>query len=316
MNSLPNQQPAANDLTFDQKVAMFKATASDLQARNDFAASRAEVILPLLLQQSTVRNIFKTEDLPPGADARYDIPFDDIEMTWIMPQIGGVPTVQVEGAEMHVDTFGIDGGVEWQMDVARDGRFQVATLATTLLKNKFIVQEELAGWSLIQSHAAVVPSTQLVQAVDQNNTGVGTKTLNIYTLNEILTTADSLGIGGRRVTDIFVSPRRFGDFRTLVGQLGLPDSIKEQIWSNGELADSVANIRFHRIYNPALVDDNTAYCFTQKEGFFYGVMPIRESMTTINNPLSIMEWKIGVMGRERVGFGVIDDKGLVVCKFA
>jgi hypothetical protein len=315
MNMTPTQTPA-NELTFQQKVALFKATANDMQARNDFAASRAEVILPLLLQQSTVRNIFKTELLPPGADARYDIPFDDIDMTWVMPQIGGVPTVQVEGAEMHVDTFGLDGGVEWQMDVARDGRFQVATLATTLLKNKFIVQEELAGWSLIKSHAAVVAANQIVTAVDQNNTGTGTKTLNIYTLNNILTTADALGIGGRRVTDIYVSPKRFGDFRTLVGQLGLPDSIKEQIWSNGELADTVANIRFHRVYNQALVDDNTAYCFTQKEGFFYGVMPIREELTTINNPLSLMEWKIGIMGRERVGFGVIDSLGLVVTSFA
>lgn len=309
-------QQQTTELTFEQKVAMFKATATDLQARNDFAASRAEVILPLLLQQSTVRNIFKGEKLPPGADARYDIPFDDIDMTWVMPQIGGVPTVQVEGAEMHVDTFGLDGGVEWQMDVARDGRFQVATLATTLLKNKFIVQEELAGWSLIKSHAAVLQPNQQITAVDQNNTGTGTKTLNIYTLNNILTTADGLGIGGRRVTDIYVSPKRFGDFRTLVGQLGLPDSIKEQIWSNGELADTVANIRFHRVYNPNLVDDNTAYCFTQKEGFFYGVMPIREELSTINNPLSIMEWKQGVMGRERVGFGVIDSLGLVTCSFA
>jgi len=75
-------QPVASELTFAQKVALFKATATDLQARNDFAASRAEVILPLLLQQSTVRNIFKTELLPPGADARYDIPFDDIDMTF------------------------------------------------------------------------------------------------------------------------------------------------------------------------------------------------------------------------------------------
>jgi len=63
------------------------------------------------------------------------------------------------------------------------------------------------------------------------------------------------------------------------------------------------------------VVDNTAYAFTQKEGFFYGVMPIREELNTINNPMSIMEWKQGVMGRERVGFGVIDSLGLVICPF-
>jgi len=303
----------ATDYTWQQKVDMFKATATDLQARQDFAASRAEVILPLLEQQSTIRSIFNPEILPPGADARYDIPFDDIDAVWVMPQIGGVPTVQVEGAEMHVDTFGLDGGVEYQQDIARDGRFQVATLATTLLKNKFIKQEELSGWNLIKAHeAALTGTSQIVTGFNDSGAQSGTKKLNLYTINELLTVADELGVGGRRITDIYVSPRRFSDLRNVLTQQALPEQMRQQIWANGQIADTVANIRFHRVYDTNLVANDKVYAFTQKEGFRYGVMPIRENLRTIDNIFSPQEWKIGILGRIRLGLAVMDDKGLIV----
>ena len=50
-------------LSFAQKVELFKATASNPQARADFAASRAEVINPLLDEQSTIRAIFQIDPL-------------------------------------------------------------------------------------------------------------------------------------------------------------------------------------------------------------------------------------------------------------
>jgi hypothetical protein len=227
-----------------------------------------------------------------------------------------VPTIQVEGAEMHVDTFGLDGGVEYQQDIARDGRFGVAQLATKLLANKFLRQEELAGWNLIKAHEATLTGTnQRIIGRDANNLTVGTKLLNINTINEVLTTADGLGIGGRKVTDIFVSPRRFGDLRSQLSILALPEALRTQIWNNGQINDTVANIRFHRVYDSALVSDNKAYCMTQKEGFTYGVMPIRENLRTVDNVFSPMEWKIGILGRIRLGLAILDDKGLMVVDF-
>ncbi len=57
------------------------------------------------------------------------------------------------------------------------------------------------------------------------------------------------------------------------------------------------------------------YAFTQKDGFFYGVMPVREKLMTRDNPIACLEWKIGIIGRERLGFGVLDDKGLIEVTF-
>jgi hypothetical protein len=307
------------DLTFDQKVALFRQTATSQQARADFAASRANVINPELEVQSTVRFIFSPEKLAPGATPTYDIPFEDVECTYMMPQIGGIPTVQVEGKQMSIDTFGLDGGVEYQIDVAKDGRFQVAQLATTMLRNKFIAQEELAGWNLIKLHAAALPSTQKVIArKDDGTVGAGNGTdgkLNVHTISEMITTADEIGVGGRRVTDIYVSPRRFGDLRSAISMTALPESLRSQIWGNGKGVDSLAEVRIHRVYNRNLVSNAKGYAFTQKDGVTYGKMPIREELSTRDNPIAILEWKIGIIGRMRVGFGVLDDKGLVEVAF-
>ena len=317
---MPDNKP--KDLTFEERVELFRATADNPAARAEYAHSRAEVILPLINAQSTVRAIFRPTRLAPGASSTFDVPFDDIDCCWMMPQIGGIPVVQVEGSSINVDTFGLDVGVEYQEDVARDGRIDIAALSTALLKNKFIVQEELAGWTLIKTHAAALPSTQIIQALDKDGLSVGNPILNMHTINEIITTADEIGIGGRRISDIYCSPRRFGDLREQVSIFGLPEALREKFWNGGQgPADhlqpyDIADMRIHRVYNPALVDNNTVYAFTRKEGYFYGVMPIREELKTRDNPQAAGEWKIGIVGKERVGFGVLDNLGLIQCNFS
>ena len=290
-------------LTFEEKVAMFKAIAESPQSRSDYAASRAQVILPLLETQSTIRAIFTPETLPPGAQATYDIPFDDVNCAWVMPQIGGIPQIQVEGTEIYVSTFGIDAAVQWQMDVAKQGRFQVGERATNLLKNKIIEQEELAGWSLIKAHAAVLGDDQKVNASNG---------LTVDTFNDIVTTGDLLR---RKVTDIYVSPKRFADMRKWVTATDLSNTIKDKAFEAAGLIE-VWGVRIHRVYDGKLVSDNKGYAFGQRDGYTYGVMPIRQTLQTFDNPIAIMEWKIGIMARENVGFAVLDEKGLIEVTFA
>ena len=306
-----------NTYTFEQKVASFRRTADSVQERVNFMESRAAVVLGLIDEQSSVRDIYTVELVPPGGSTRYDIPFDDINMVFLMPQIGSYPSINVEGDEIYVDTFALHGGVDWQEDVARDGRFQVAERATRLLANKFVRQEEMHGWSLIRAHAAVIPSTQKLQAYLNAGTVAtpGNGIMNIFTLSEALTLADELGSGGRRLTDIYMSPRRFNDLRTQVGNSALPNEMRAAAWNGGAGNIPAPEIRFHKIYNRTLVADNKAYAFTQRDGFSYGVMPIRDKVRTRDNPMAMTENKQGVLASERIGFAALDDKGLIEITF-
>lgn len=292
----------SKELTFDDKVKLFQATASSDKARAEYAQSRAEVILPLIDEQSTIRSIFKPERLPAGAQARYDIPFEDIQCCWTMPQIGGIPQVQLEGTEIYVTTFGLDAAVQYQMDVAEQGRFSVGELATQLLKNKVIEQEELAGWSLIKAHAAVLGTDQQVAS-----TG-----LDVGTFNNIVTKGDILR---RKMTDMYVSPLRYSDLRDWVTTTAYSDGMKDRAYGMGGMSN-VWDVNIHKVYNADLVADDKAYAFGQRDGFTYGVMPIRKELQTFDNPIAIMEWKIGIMARELLGFGVLDEKGLIEVTFS
>lgn len=304
-------------MTHEEKVAWFKKTADDLRVRAEFAQSRAFVIEPQLAVQSTVRQIFKVETVEAGNSIHYDIPFDDVDCVFLMPQIGGIPTVQLETREMTVDTFGMDGGVEYQEDIARDGRVPIADRAAQMLRNKFIALEELCGWALIKTHAAALTSSQKLQAfTDAGAQTPGSGKFNTYTLNEALTMADEFGIGGRRITDVYLSPRRFNDFRNAIS-LGtaLPDSIKERFYNDGSGPAAFNGIRFHKVYNTSLVSNSKAYAFTQRDGYTYGVMPIRQKLVTRDNPIAMLERKIGTLAYQRVGFGVLDSKGLIEITF-
>lgn len=305
------------DMTIEEKREWFRKTATDLRARVEFAESRALVIEPELHKQSTVRSIYAVEYLERGVTPRYDIPHEDIECVFLMPQIGGMPTVQAEGAEFTVDIHGLFGGVEWQRDIALDGRFQVAERQTEMLKNKFLVQEEIAGWTLIKTHASYLPSTQKVQARKDDGTEAtaGSGKMNIFTINDIWTCADEIGIGGRKVTDIFLSPKRLGDLRAQVGNGALPEDMRKALWNNGQKQDGLAGLTFHVVHNKALVSDNKAYAFTQKAGYRYGVMPIRDRLRTYDDIFAERERKIGVKGEERIGMAVLDDKGLIEITF-
>jgi hypothetical protein len=310
---------AETPVTYEEKRQAVMATVKDLGRRQAMMESRAAYINPLIDEMSSVRDIF-TPDRVTGEQARYDISFDDIEATFWMPQAGGIPMVQVEGAEQRIDTFGVHGGIEWSIDVAKDGRFSVVENATRHLANKFIAMEEKAGWALIKKHASMLPSLQKMQAY--TNAGAvaspGSGKMNAWTLSELIARTDELGTGGRRVAHIYTSPRRFQDIRDQVGNAALPEELRMQAWNSGGTLNGLGGpveIQFHKIYNARLVAADKAYAFLARQGFNYGWMPIREEIETMDNARSEDEYKQGVRGRGRYGFGVADDKGLIEITF-
>ena len=312
-------------LALHKKAADFREIATNPQARAAWAESRGMVILPMIPTQSTIRNIFTVEQLLQGNTLTIDIPFEDTEVVFMLPQVGGYPTAQVEGKQMSIDTFIVGGGIEFQEDIALDGRFQVGDRSTFMLMNHFVKMEELCGWSMILNHAAVLPSAQKFQCyTDEAGTAgtpgsggsPGTGRLTIRSLNRIITIGDKLGIGGRRVVDLYVSPERFNDLRNAINAgLLLPDSVKQSLYGDGQGPAQVSGIRIHRVWNPDLVSDAKGYAFTYKEGYTYGIMPIRNNVETRDDILAYRENKIGIRGSARYGFGVLDDKGLIEVTF-
>jgi len=295
----------APEITFtrEQLIDAFKATASNVEARQAFGAGRAAILLPLIAEQSTIRRIFRPEYIPPGGECSFEIPFsDDTECVYLMPQIGGIPTVQFEGDFLYLNTFGIDGRVQWQERVAVQGRFEVAARVTQQFKNRIIAQEEVCGWTMIKNHAAMLTNEK--QKISASG-------LDIDCFNDIVTNGDELR---RTVSELYLSPARFSDIRRWVTAENLSPALKDKVYSTAGLAE-VWGVTFVKVYNPRLVTNDKAYAFGSREGYTYGVMPIREELTTKDDPMACLEYKLGFFGKEEVGFGILDEKGLIEVTF-
>jgi hypothetical protein len=288
----------------DEKIALLKSIATDADARKAYAASRAGVILPTIPFQSTVRSIFKQEVLAPGAQSSYPVNFDYTEVASYMPKLGGVATRILEGTEIFIPTFGIQAAVRYPMDVAEQGRLDIAEGATGELKSRIIAAEERAGWALITGTLASVNTAQTVYCSGSTAFGFFSKAA----MNKMMIQMDKQR---RELTDVYASPQSIGDVRDWT-QTQVDFLTQREIFQAGGLpGGQIWNVGLHKVYSSALVGDTDAYGFDVKT---FGKMPIRKELVTYEDPLAITNWEIGIMGRELVGFGITDSWAVVNLK--
>jgi hypothetical protein len=292
----------AKDYTNDQNlnaeqlkefVAEFKATADNEQLRQAFAASLSIPVLKNIPPQTSVRNIFAVDVIPNGALAEYPIDLNDIETAIVMPRLGAVPQNLVVGDSLIVPTFEVANSVEWKLSFVRDGRFNIVERALEKLAQSFIRAEEASGWAVIRA------------SIDSTNTVTTTETsLTKNAFNDLITYMSKTGY---TPTDIYVSPNRAKDIRTWT-YTTLDPITQREIFQAGGL-NQIWNVQLHELRTLA---DNEVYLFDTTR---YGVMPIRQELTTYDDPTAIRRLRNGVLAWEEIGFACIDKKAVAKMNF-
>lgn len=293
-------------LSLEQKTELLKAIASDtpegVAARKEYAKSRAAVLLPQIDVQSTVRKIFTPELLGPGANSTYPISFDYTEVASWMPKYGGAVVNILEGDEIGIPTFGIEAGARFKMDIAREGRLNIAEEAMRQLKNRIVAKEEFAGWRTIKGALSGYNTNQTVYCSG------GVENFHAFSKKAINAMYVQMDVQRRQLTDLFVSPRSYGDIREW-SQSSIDFLTQRDIFTNGGLpGGQIWDISLNKVYDSSLVSDAEAYGFDTKT---FGKMPIKQALQTYDDPSAILQWEIGVLGRELVGFGVTDSWAIV-----
>lgn len=327
----------AQSLTEDQKRELYTLVANNDMVRKAYIQSRAFVIEPLIQKESQVRNIFTPETLAPGASPYYPIGSKEVNVTWVSSAVTGPPRRTIEGDECWISTFPLAGRIEWSLDLAKDGRFNVIDESNFYLKEQLKEQENLVGWNLLKAVAAdsAFPSDNSVQIGSTGGvdlaTGKGFFSKQLFA--ELMYAAD---IQRRRITDIYMSPRTmfdlfnyWGSTWTAAGTAGtavaypsLPQGAAEKIFnmgtpgsgeSNSEYVTNMFGVRFHKVYNSSVVGDEEVYAFdlSGARGRF-GAMPIRDPLTSFEDPIASLEFKVGIIARHRLGFGVLDPVSMFV----
>ncbi len=297
--------PEKGKLSTQEQIELLKAVASDPVARAEYAKSRAEVLLPLIPVQSTARQIFRTEKLAPGAQAYYPINFDYTEVASFLPKMGGVVTKVVEGDEIYIPTFGIEAAVRWSMDIAEQGRIGIAGQMNDLLKNRIIAKEEYAAWRTIKGTLSGLNTNQTIYCSGNATSGENFHSFSKKALNALTVQMD---IQRRALTHVFASPASLGDVR-MWSNNQIDFTTQREIFVNGGLpGNEIWNTQLVKVYDSSLVDNTEAWGFDVRS---LGVMPIQKELETYEDPVAILQWQVGIMARERVGFGITDSWAMV-----
>jgi hypothetical protein len=269
-------------------VAEFKATADNEKLRQAFAASLSIPVLKNIPPQTSVRNIFAVDVIPAGALAEYPIDLNDTETAIVMPRLGAVPQNLVVGDSLIVPTFEVANSVEWKISFVRDGRFNIVERALEKLAQSFIRAEEAAGWAVIRNSVSAA-----------NTVSTASTSLDKNAFNDLITFMSKTGY---TPTDIYVSPNRAKDIRTWTYTTLDPWTQKEIFQAGG--LNQIWNVALHELRT---LSDHEIYLFDTTR---YGVMPVRQELTTYDDPTSIRRLRNGVLAWEEIGFACIDTKAI------
>jgi len=290
-------------------IEMSKNTSEAEQLRKDFAITRGELLMPVLRQQSLIRQIFK-EVSTGGQQLAFPIRSKKIKAAWYMPSISGTPQRTAESDEIYFPTFVIRGGARWYLDWLKTGNYALIEELENDVMDEIAYKENLAGWTLIK--AAENSGDMLV--IDKLSAETG---FTVNVMIEIITKLEEQE-DRRMITDIYLSPKRYNEMlkwaQLDVSQLD--DGTRREIFVAGptKVSSILKNwgVAFHKSYDAAFVDDTKCYCF---DGTRFGKMPVDITWETIHDDQAKMTWEDGWIGREQLGFGVTDMPSSCVYKF-
>jgi len=282
-------------------MEMGKSTSEAEQLRKDFAQTRGELLLPVLRQQSLIRQIF-TEQNTNGQQIPFPIRSKKIRAAWYMASISGVPQRTAEQDEMVFPTFYIKGGVRWYLDYAKAGNYELIEGLENDQMDEVAYKENLAGWTLIK---AAESSSDMLSIPKLSSNGAQ---FTVDVMIEIITQLEEQE-DRRQISDIYLSPRRYNEILSWakLDVQQLDDGTRREIFSRGP--DAVASIlrswgvAFHKVFDPEFVDDTKCYCF---DGNRFGIMPVDKRWETVHDDQAKMTWEDGWIGREQIGFGITD----------
>jgi hypothetical protein len=140
-----------------------KTASSDRAESQQYLRAFAQQFGPLLKQavfdEDTLGDIYTRVPVEAGATPRFPLDFiapgtEDDFVAFTMPKQGRVPEKHVEGDELYIQTYKIANAIDWDMDYARDSRWDVIARALDVYKAGFTKRINDDGWHVVLATAA------------------------------------------------------------------------------------------------------------------------------------------------------------------
>jgi hypothetical protein len=339
-------------MNYDPKlVTALRATASQdpdtrARAQRAFAQALSEPLRQGVMDEDSLGDIYEREVLQAGAQAHYPLDIikpgeEDNFVAFTYQNQNRIPERRVEADELWVPTYKIANAMDWDVDIARDARFDLIARALEVYRMGYTRKLNYDGWTTILAAAAqrglaigsaagaALPFTGHVIQGSHTLGGEFTKELVSRMIIGMIR-----GAGGNAVrtnmTDLYCSVEAVADMRAWNAS-DVDDFTRRELITQGRDQHGLANL-YGVVLHPmqefgvgqdyqSILTDLGASLPSGTNQFCVGldlsttdsfVMPIRQELTTFEDPTLQRQLRAGVYGYMEQGFAVLDLRRVIL----
>lgn len=309
-----------------------------IPAQREFASALETPLRKGVLVGNILGDIFEKVNMEPGASPEF--PLDLISpglegehVAYTNPGHGRIPERAVEGDYVMIPTYSIASSVDYLLRFARDARWDVVARAMQVMEAGFTKKMNDDGWHTIL--AAGVDRNILVYDADAAQ---GSFSKRLVSLMQVVMRRNSGGnsasAGRGRLTDLYVSPEALEDIRNW-GETEVDEVTRREIYTSAEGGPAITRIfgvNLHDLdelgegqeYQEFFLNDLGGSLASGKSELVVGidqstndsfVMPVREDLKVFEDPALHRQQRAGFYGWAELGFGVLDNRRIILGSF-
>jgi hypothetical protein len=307
-------------------------------AQREFAKALELPLRKGVLVGNILGDIFETIAVEPGSTTEYplDLVSPGLEgehVAYTNPGHGRIPERSVEGDYVMIPTYSITSSVDYLLRYAREARWDIVGRAMQVMEAGFTKKMNDDGWHTIL--AAGVDRNILVYDADAT-AGLFSKRLVslMQTVMRRNSGGNSASVGRGRLTDIYVSPEALEDVRNW-GLDQVDDVTRREIYTaapGGAPITRIFGVNLHDLdelgegqqYQSFFADDLSGAVQASDLELVVGldlstndsfVMPVKEQLQVFEDPTLHRQQRAGYYGFAELGFGVLDNRRVVLGSF-
>lgn len=325
-------------------IDLLKRSASANKAEAIVAQEQIAKAIELPLRQGILAgditgNIFERIVMEPGTSTEFPLdllsPGEEADfVAYTNPGHGRIPERTVEGDYVMIPTYAITNSIDWLLRYAREARWDIVARATQVLEAGFVKKINDDAWHTVL--AAGVDRNILVYDADA---AAGQFTKRLVSLMKVIMRRNAGGNAASlkrgQLTDMFLSPEGVEDVRNW-GVDQLDDTTRREVYTAADGSSGLSRIfgvnlqslvelgegqEYQNYYSTQLsgtlgpssdVELVVGLDLANRDSF---VMPVKQEVTIFSDELMHRQQKAGMYGFAELGFGVLDNRRVLLGSF-
>lgn len=329
-NAVQEPTPEMNELLI--KSGSGKREES-LAATRELAVALQTPLRQGVLDGDITGNIYETVTLAPGAAPEFPLDFlapgqEKNFVAYTVPKHGRIPERNVEGDFVMVPTYEIAASIDWILRYARDARWDIIGRAMQVLEASFVKKINDDAW-----HTLLAAATDRNIVVYDSAASAGQFTKRLVSLMKTVMRrnggGNSTSVNRGKLTDIYLSPEAVEDIRDW-GVDQVDEITRREIFTAADgTLNRIFSVNLHDLdelgedqeYQLFFTSDLSGSLASGDVELVVGldqrtqdsfVMPVREGVQIYEDDNLHRERRAGFYGWAEHGFGVLDNRRVLL----